>query len=183
MSVQCRFGSRRQVKDLTMAGEKGETMKKAVTLAVGLLVATVVVFGCGSKGQELIRATEPPKTEVEPSKTYKVGDTVEYKDHVVTLNSAEVEKDIYLVISLTIRNTGTKIFDVSPGEVLRVEDSQGRQGAFYHYYVYGKESIGGTLQPGKSMSGKTAFKVEPDATGIKIYYQPAGEALVAFEVD
>ena len=160
-------------------------MKQAVTLSIGLLVVISVIFAlsCGGGVEERIEGEEPAETEEEPAKTYNVGDTVEYKDHTVTLNSVEVEKDIYLVINMTIRNTGTKNFDVAPENLLRVEDNQGRQGEFYHYYVYGKESLGGTLLPGQSMSGKTAFKVEPDATGIKIYYQPPGGVKVAFEVE
>lgn len=151
-------------------------MKQAITLSIGLLVVVSVVFAlsCGGGGEGV--------TE-EPSATYKVGDTVEYKNHTVTLESVEVEEDIYLVISMTVRNTGSGVFDVAPESLLQVEDSEGRQGDFYHVYVYGKGSIGGTLRGGESMSGKTAFKIEAGATGIKIYYQPPDEARVIFEVE
>ncbi len=144
---------------------------------VALLAAgAIVLTGCGGGG------ASKSNTE-EPAEAYKAGEVVEYKGHTVTLNSVAREKEIYLVVNLTIHDTGTKNFDVAPETLMTVEDGQGRQGEYYHYYVYGKESLGGTLRPGESTTGNTAFKVEPDATGIKIYYQPPGEAKVVFETD
>jgi len=141
----------------------------------GLFTAgMLILLGCAGGGDQ------KSNTE-EPAKAYEVGDTVEYKGHTMVLNSVVREKDIYLVLNLTINNTGTKNFDVAPETLLKVDDGQGRQGEFYNYYVYGKDSLGGTLRPGESMTGKTAFKIAPDATGIKIYYQPPGEAKVMFE--
>jgi hypothetical protein len=151
--------------------------KKSALVICGIFrVGLIILLGCAGGGAK-------SQADKEPLKTYKVGDTVEYKGHTVTLNSVVREKDIYLVINLTINNTGTKNFDVAPETLLKVEDGQGRQGEFYNYYVYGKESLGGTLRPGESMSGKTAFKIAPDATGIKIYYQPPDEAKVMFETE
>lgn len=150
--------------------------KSALVILSILVVGVVIVLGCAG-GEAKSNADK------EPVKTYQIGDTVEYKGHTVTLNSVTREKSIYIVINLTIRDTGSKNFDIAPESLLKVEDGQGRQGKFDQYYVYGIDSIGGTIRPGDSATGKTAFDVEPDATGIKIFYQPPGEAKVVFETD
>ena len=116
-----------------------------------------------------------------------VGDTIEYNGLEITVNDAYVKTDVeydepsndqYLVLDLTIENTGTEAQNVSTILQMSVQDEEG-----YTYdvdlFTETKGSLDGEVGPGRMMRGEVAFDVSKSNTYEFIFEDPfeSGQAI------
>lgn len=162
-------------------------------IAVTIVVAIVAVNSEESnENNQSYEETPTNQTAVAPvaqnttnepvSKEYKIGDTIQLGDNVLTVN--EVSKSQgndfdrpksgmeYVIVKVTIENAGTKNIRYSPFD-FKVANSQGQITDRAFTTIDSDTSLeSGELAPGGKVSGTIAFEQPKDDEKLQLQFEP-----------
>lgn len=175
-----------------------------------LILGTIMLSACGEATIEKVEpAATPAATEAEQApaqqeqpkeeektaapEVFKVGESVQFNDLVITVNSVENHKgsnfekpadgNVFKVVDVTVENKGSNEENVSSLMQTSMNDAEG-----YSYNVqlatYDKNQLDGAVPAGRKLRGQVAFEVPKDAKGLEfVFSEPfsSGQAIWALE--
>ncbi len=151
-------------------------MVKASGFAVLALVFLLVACsGAGARASPReVSPTLPPSGAEVGAGPYKVGDTVSFSSHSVTVNS--VEHDDLLVVNVTFRNTSPRDFDLKPERLFDAFDAAGNRLDFHPQQ--GPNALPGALAKGQTLTGNIYFEIRPGQKVAKMQYHASQMGLM-----
>ncbi len=154
-------------------------MKKVFTLTLCFIMA-IVLSGCG---------TESKDAKGNSKKEFNFGETAIVNDTKITLNSVkkiakecvyeyegecvsynEPDNDFFLIIDLTIENTGKKELSISSLMSFDLKDTTGERGKYAFLTEAIKSQLDGSVMAGDLLKGQIGFDVK-DSDKYYFYYK------------
>ena len=121
--------------------------------------------------------TEPAQEEIQEIKTYEIGDLIEVEDLVIKVNSIRTaEKEewetleegyIYLLVDISIENTGNQEAYIDTYMNFRLVDKNGRNYKFV-WAENAKGRVDGTLGAGRKIAGELSYGITNDIKEFEI---------------
>lgn len=142
-------------------------MKAAGFIGVTLIFFLVACSGAGEKPPfKELSPTLPPSGAEVGAGPYKLGDTVSFSSHSLTVNS--VKQNDLLVINVTFRNISPRDFDLKPSRLFDAFDSEGNRLSFHPQEE--PDALAGTLVKGGTLTGNIYFDISPGQKVVKMQY-------------
>jgi hypothetical protein len=157
-----------------------------------LIIVAVVVAVSQDDKADVVSGDERPVSQAtsggEPAKpdalNLEVGNTAKVGDAEVTLNSYRLSRgdgtfgpdagNIYVIVDVTVRNTGDDPYNLSSLLQTALRDPEGREHNLT--IAIGADTQGqldGTIPPGDILRGEEAFEVPEGSTGLQFVFSQA----------
>lgn len=160
--------------------------KKHKVLTVILVLILLAIIGSAGSGDTKKvgenGSGNSTATPADANKTYKVGDQVQSRDYVFTVNSVRKDQgseffkpkdgNVYRVANVTIENKSKDRTNISTLLQMYLKDSESTK---YTPTIISSGTTGqvdGELLAGEKVKGDVAFEVPSTATSLKFYFTP-----------